>query len=263
MAMSLKELRKNPMYLNSIILHGNNKLLDYDDTTTDKKIRYAQFNTRAITDCPFKSKGCEKICYATKGNHVFPSVKNSREKSYNDSKKENFAECMIYTIETEQTTKRYKGNIMLMRIHESGDFYSIQYLRKWVKVWAHFTGKNGIHFTLYTKSFPFFLMLTKEEKETVNKAMESGILSINLSIDDTTSTEQKIAYLKCLVTFPKANTYICTEDVETVAHDEKCDCADCGKCGICNRAEGKRTAVIIHSASNNDMENYRKYAEQG
>ena len=82
---TLKEKRNSPFYLRSLILHGNNKLLDFDNPETGEKIRYAQFNQRPIVDCPFRSKGCELVCYATKGNHCFPSVKESREKSHRDS----------------------------------------------------------------------------------------------------------------------------------------------------------------------------------
>ena len=75
MKQSLKTLRADALYLDGMILHGNGKLLDFDNPETGEKIRYAQWNTRAVKDCPFRSKGCEADCYATKGNHVFPSVK--------------------------------------------------------------------------------------------------------------------------------------------------------------------------------------------
>lgn len=254
---TLKEKRTNPLYTDSLLLHGNGKLLDFDNPETGEKIRYAQFNTRAVKDCPFRSKGCESVCYATKGNHVFPSCVKSREKSYAVSLADNFAERMEYTIRTECGSARYKNAVMMIRLHESGDFYSLAYLKKWVSIWMAVSDLN-VHTTLYTKSFQYFIHLADEEKQAVNALLNSGKLSINLSLDDTTSRIQKVAYLECVKTFPKANTYYCTEHVDNVEHDNMCDCADCGKCGTCNKAEGKKTVVKIHSASNSDMKTYRE-----
>ena len=258
MKITLKSLRSDPLYTDSLILHGNGKLLDYDDEKTFMSYRYAQFNTRAIIDCPFRSAGCERVCYATKGNHVFPSVKKSREHSYNESKREDFAESMTYTIKVEKQSKRYSRSVMIIRLHESGDFYSLQYLKKWIKIIANIENIDGVKIVFYTKSFFFFLMLDKSERDILNNAIKAGRVSMNLSLDDTTTTEQKNACMKCLAIYPKANIYYCTEHIETVPHDNVCDCADCAKCGICNNCNGTKTVVKIHSASENDMEEYRK-----
>lgn len=254
---TLASMRKNPLYTSSLILHGNGKLKDYDDVENGVRYRYAQYNARAVKDCPFRSAGCEAVCYATKGNHMFPSVIESRERSYEVTKRDDFTEVIVYTIRTEKQSKRYKDAVMVIRIHESGDFYSLQYLRKWLRAWNAFTADDGVTFVFYTKSFRFFLMLNEEEKAIINRLLTYGVLAINWSMDDTTTPEQKIAYLECVRTFPKANTYYCTEHVDDVEHDNVCDCADCAKCGTCNKTDGKKTVVKIHSASNADMEVYR------
>lgn len=259
---TMKEKRENKLYTKALVLHGNNKLRDFtDDNGTSYK--YAQVNTRAVIDCPFKSAGCTAVCYATKGNHVFPSVKESREKSYNETRRADFAEALIYTIEVEKTSKRYADAIMLVRVHESGDFYHIDYLKKFVKIWDYFTRRAEtysaeIRFPLYTKSFPLFNMLTDAEKDIIRKAMDAGVLAISASLDDTTTPAQKIAYLKMQADYPLLNVYYCTENIEKVPHDNVCDCADCAACGTCNKATGKKTVVKIHSASNDDIETYRK-----
>ena len=253
---TLKTQRADALYTNGLILHGNNKLKDFDDVENGVKYRYAQFNTRALLDCPFKTAGCSAVCYGTKGNHNFPDVKQSRENSRKESRREDFTDAMLYTIKVEKQSRRYENAIMLIRIHETGDFYSLQYLRKWVNVWRE--NIDGVRYVFYTKSFPFFLMLTEEEKEVINKAIENGRLAMNLSMDDTTTIEQKTAYLNMLKTFPKANTYYCTEHVDEIQHDAVCDCANCAKCGTCNKGTGRRTVVKIHSASRADMDVYRK-----
>lgn len=254
---SLKEMRNNSLYNNGVILSGNNKLLDYDNPETGEKVRYAQFNTLALTCCPFATEGCKAVCYATKGNHIYPSVKRSRERSYMESRRADFAESMVYTINAEKQSARYRNAVMLMRIHESGDFYSVQYLRKWVNVWKEYKAGDGVRFVFYTKSFPFFLMLTEEEKAVVNNALQAGIVSMNMSVDDTTSPEQWKAYFEMRKAFTLANTYRCTESTEGMKADNVCDCSDCAKCGKCNKASGRETFVKIHSASKADMEVYR------
>lgn len=255
--MTIKERRNNSLYINSLILNGNNKLKDFNDTENNINYRYAQFNTRPIVDCPFASEGCKAVCYACKGNHMFPSVKQSRERSYIDSKRNDFQEAMIYTIDTEMETKRYKGNRMILRLHESGDFYSVQYLRKWLHIWEHMEKRGDVQTTMYTKGFRFFLVLTDSEKAIVNRLLENGTIAINFSLDDTTTEEQWQAYHECKKAFPLANTYFCTEHVNNVKHDNVCDCADCAKCGTCNKGTGKKTVVKIHSASGADMKKYR------
>lgn len=255
---TLKALRSAPLYTSALLKHGNGKLIDYEDVINGVVYKYAQVNTRAIDDCPFRSAGCEKVCYATKGNHNMPSVKTSRERSYKETKRDDFARAMIYTINVEKRSKRYNNAVMVVRIHESGDFYSVQYLRKWLQVWKYFKNNGGVIFVFYTKSFRFFNMLTKAEKKALRKLQQIGRVAISASLDDTTTTEQLKAYWEMKKALPLTNMYYCTENVEKVKHDNVCDCANCAKCGICNKATGKDTVVKIHSASKNDMKKYRE-----
>ena len=256
--------KKSQLFTEGLLPKGNAKLVDFDDEKTGISYRYAQFNTRAVIDCPFRSAGCEKICYATKGNHIYTSVKESRINSHAESLREDFSEAMCYTIHYYMNnTKRYRGNVMIVRIHESGDFYSVQYLRKWIKIWVEMMQEDGVVFVLYTKSFPFFLMLAEEEKEVIRSAMRAGKLSINCSIDDTTSPEQFRAFLQMRKEFPQVNVYTCTEKTEGIPEDNVCTCADCAQCGKCNTPAGRETFVKIHSASKADMVEYRKNKRSG
>ena len=259
---TMKAFRSAPLYTSALLKHGNGKLKDYEDIISGVRYKYAQVNVRAILDCPLRSAGCEEVCYATKGNHQFPTVKESRERSYNETKRADFAAAMIYTINIEKRGRRYKNAIMIVRIHESGDFYSVQYLRKWLKVWKYFLKNDGVVFVFYTKSFRFFNMLTKEEKKALRKLMKAGRVAMSASLDDTTTAEQIAAYIELKKNFPLVNTYYCTEHTDKVPHDHVCDCANCAKCGICNHGTGESTVVKIHSASENDLKEYRKNARK-
>ena len=259
--MTIKEAMRSGLFTDSIIPHGNGKLLDYDNEETGERIRYSQFNLPAITTCPYASAGCKAVCYATKGHHCFPSVKESREKALDVSKRDDFSEVVAYTVETLQRVRRYKGNVMQLRIHESGDFYNLKYLRKWVKAWKALEGNDGVKVVFYTKSFAYFLELNDEEKEIINRMMASGKLAMNLSVDDTTEKVQLVRYLEMLKEFPLANTYRVT--AETTAEDDICDCANCAKCGACNRSTGGHKVVKIHSASNAEKEEYNRNKRSG
>ena len=103
--------------------------------------------------CPF-AKDCVKYCYAQKGNYRFPSVKKGLNKRYELSKKEEFVTIMNANILLERPTH--------VRIHDSGDFYSVDYLNKWVQIAKD---NKDVIFYAYTKSIPFF-KLTKEMDTT-------------------------------------------------------------------------------------------------
>ena len=259
---TLKELRGNDKYINSFICKGNTKLLDFDNPENGEKIRYAQFSTRPLLDCPFKSAGCSIVCYATKGLHNFPSVKENRKAAKVETEKADFSENMIFTIETEFKSARYNGNHMMLRLHESGDFYSLAYLEKWVDVFSHFldNSENNLTVCFYTKSFQYFLDIDDSKAETINKCLAKNVVAISFSVDDTTDKEQIARLAKLLKRFPLANVYYCTENVETVKHDSVCDCADCAKCAKCTKTSGKTTVVKIHSANEKQMKQYRKQA---
>ena len=259
---TLKDLRNDSKYVNALVLKGNTKLLDYDDNENNDFIRYAQFSTRALKDCPFKSAGCTIACYATKGLHNFPSVKENRKAAKLASENPNFAENMIFTIETEFKSARYAGKHMMLRLHESGDFYSVEYLEKWIDVFTHFLKNRENHFTtcFYTKSFEYFLSIDDSKAAVINECLDNNIVAMSFSIDDTTSTEQIARLAKCMMRFPKANIYYCTENVESVKRDSECDCANCAKCAKCTKTSGKTVAVKIHSVNEKELAQYHKNA---
>ena len=96
--------------------------------------------------CPFAA-ACVKYCYAQKGNYTrFPIVQELMEKKYEISKQNNFNSLMNAEIKKKKATH--------VRIHDSGDFYSVKYLQKWVQI-AEFN--PSIIFYAYTKSIKFFV----------------------------------------------------------------------------------------------------------
>jgi|10_taG_2_1085330.scaffolds.fasta_scaffold101099_3 hypothetical protein len=130
-------------------------------TSVENKMRILNFSLPAYKTksgkkvCPF-AKDCVKYCYAKKGNYTFPSVKKGLNKRYELSKTDDFIPKMNATIILERPTH--------IRIHDSGDFYSIDYLKKWVQIAK---ANKEVIFYAYTKSIPFFKG-AKAGKPTVN-----------------------------------------------------------------------------------------------
>ena len=91
--------------------------------------------------CPF-AKVCIKYCYAQKGAYTWSPAKNKHNQNYLNTKKDNF----IDVIQDEINRKR---RITHVRVHSSGDYYSPEYLNKWMTIAR--SNPNTIHYS-YTKS---------------------------------------------------------------------------------------------------------------
>jgi hypothetical protein len=83
------------------------------------------FNLPAGKSCP-NMKDCYKTCYAKKAERIYPSARISRERNFRLAK---------------ENTKILKQRILkhlekgdVIRIHESGDFFSQEYLDMWYEI---------------------------------------------------------------------------------------------------------------------------------
>ena len=84
---------------------------------------YKSITGRVI--CPM-ADGCIKFCYARKGAYIWGNVKPAFEKRYELSKTDDF----ISAIHAEIQRKKPK----FVRVHDSGDYYSREYLAKWFQI---------------------------------------------------------------------------------------------------------------------------------
>jgi len=120
-------------------------------TSKENKAKILNFSIPAFktksgkSTCPFAG-GCQKFCYAQKGNYTrFPIVQELMEKKYEISKQANFNSLM-----NEEISKKKPTHV---RIHDSGDFYSTKYLAKWMQIAEY---NKEVIFYAYTKSIKFF-----------------------------------------------------------------------------------------------------------
>ena len=107
-----------------------------------KKDNIFSFGIPAKDTC-LAATTCKKFCYAAKGFYLMPTVKQGKKARLKASKLKSFPTKMI-----EEITKR---KAKIIRIHDSGDFYSREYLHKWFKVMESLP---QVKFYAYTKMIP-------------------------------------------------------------------------------------------------------------
>ena len=94
--------------------------------------------------CPF-ADACVKFCYAKKGAYIWSNVQPAFEKRYQLSKTNKFIPAMIDEIVNKRPD--------YVRVHDSGDYYSKQYLQKWLRIAKTFPEVNFYSYTNCIKMF--------------------------------------------------------------------------------------------------------------
>ena len=115
-------------------------MLDIRLSNGNIKVDALIFNLPCFVTCK-SGLECRKYCYARKAeiqyHHVVPQA---RQANLDASKDPSFVQDMIKIL-----SKKRKNTV---RIHESGDFYSVEYFNKWVEIAEAFPEKT---FYAYTK----------------------------------------------------------------------------------------------------------------
>lgn len=219
----------------NVNINGNRKLKNTD------KIRYIIWNLPAEKTCPFATEHCKKSCYAKKAERIYKNVYESRLKNFWDSERDDFTENMIYTIETLLDGIAFRGKKAVFRIHESGDFYNLEYAKKWVKIAKHFENDNRIVFLAYTKSISYIIDSGYGESYfPSNFVVRSSIWddTCKPSLDLTTAYNMPIY------------TALTAPEIETERANGRtfdiCTCVNCSTCCKCWNANKKDIIVKIH-----------------
>lgn len=134
------------------------------------------FNLPAVVTCPFRTRLCggflrgEKrfeidpktgkqidkmaYCYAVKAEKAYPTVIPARRKNLRATLMPGFVDAMSELIL--KTARNMKKERLIVRIHESGDFYNQQYAKAWLEIARRCAHDVRIVFWVYTKSFVYF-----------------------------------------------------------------------------------------------------------
>lgn len=180
----------------------------------NKETAFIIWNLPAVMTCPYRTPMCEKFCYARKAETAYPTCKPARMRNFDDSRKADFVERMTYTILSVRRGCRSKN--LVVRIHESGDFYNAAYTAAWLEIMERCKGER-ITFIAYTKSFTYF----DGVKLPANFSLRASLW------DDTPAAAREI------VTRNGWNIYTAVPEFKTGDAFTRCRCNDCATCGKC------------------------------
>lgn len=180
----------------------------------------------ALVTCPGKTSYCSKVCYATKGFFRFNRVGKSLADNFEAAQQNDF----VVKVRKEITRTR----VTAFRIHPSGDFYSNEYIQKWIDI---ITGAPSVKFWAYTRSW--------RVPELVNKLQELNKLpnlQLFASIDATT-IETPPTWLRVADVTNNWDTY---DSTYVRCPNQKNDAITCEKCTYCfKEAKGLKQNVVF------------------
>lgn len=200
---------------------GNKKLVPNATTA------YAIWNLPAIQTCPYRTRDCEKFCYARKAEQAYPTCLPSRQRNLEASLRDDFVFRMTLTLL--ERRKRCRKARLIVRVHESGDFYSADYVGKWLRIMENCKGED-IVFIAYTKSFPFFDGVELPEN-----------FSLRASLDASSRND-----MRDIVDRNDWNRYEVVPKFDKSYKGAKCRCEDCATCNMCISLNIKKIQCEIH-----------------
>lgn len=133
-------------------------------------------------------------CYAMKAERMYVNVRYSRKLNFELAKNHREALEYILCCQLEKDTKRN-----IVRIHESGDFFSQEYIDMWERIMRKFPEKR---FYTYTKNIDFFnfdSVLSLNNFNIVNSYVElsDGTKTVNYGNEEKIEIFKKLGYFVC------------------------------------------------------------------
>ncbi len=104
-----------------------------------------------LVTCP-AARACVSGCYARSGAYLFSNVAKAYEARLQVTLQSDFADQMQVEIDA----LKAKHKKLVIRIHDSGDFYSLEYVNKWFEV---INSNPSVKFYAYTKRVHLFKSL--------------------------------------------------------------------------------------------------------
>lgn len=215
---------------------------------SNRNVKFFTFNLPRKLACPGRTDICARGCYQAISEEMLKEkgrdsqVLYSRKLNWFLAEQDDFVESILKEI---MRRKPKADQRIIFRIHASGDFYSEEYLKKWMKIALITKLKNkNYDFVAYTKSYSELnnvlsnqAGLWKLYQEAYNAAKiaipqekELSLADFNLNIiasymDDTEEEKKRIAEKWNLP------VYFVTEDNSLELTDCEADpCSECLKC---------------------------------
>jgi hypothetical protein len=123
---------------------GNNEIVVYNFGIPALKSK------QGLSTCPMASK-CAVGCYARSGAYLFSNAALAYENRLKAALSPQFS--ALIQVELNAAKKRAKTKKIYIRIHDSGDFFSPEYFKKWLVVMLN---NPEVTFYAYTKMVSFF-----------------------------------------------------------------------------------------------------------
>lgn len=123
-------------------LSFSNSKLKQDDIYTFGIPAYR--SASGVSTCPNAGE-CLKGCYARQGFYVMPSVRAAQEARLALALTDDFVDVIDAEIK--------RRGVKRLRIHDSGDFFSVEYFNRWLAVIQR---NPQVRFYAYTKMVTFF-----------------------------------------------------------------------------------------------------------
>jgi len=183
---------------------------------------------------PDVSMEIPRLCYAQRGQFVFPSVKASHVERLTASRRRDFVARMTVQIHERRQRARNPRRWAAVRLHSSGDFYSVTYAWKWYEIAVSCPDQE---FYVYTRTWrlPHFSEVLSALDSltnfhvwwstdwTLHPAEQPRILSHGLEglVTPADPLEVKVAYVDGTPGAPPPN---CLKQLEGK------HCWECGRC---------------------------------
>lgn len=84
------------------------------------------FSLPVLTTCPGKTPFCERYCYGLKGWFTLEQIKGANDRRLDATLRDDFVDIIVHEIR--------KSRAPAFRLHVIGDFYSVEYVEKWIEI---------------------------------------------------------------------------------------------------------------------------------
>lgn len=243
-------MKKNELNHKIHLSEGNIKSKNTDE------VLFLTWSLPSRECCPYSTELCRKKCFAKK-NETFKTVRDSRHRNLEESKKDTFVKDMIKHFEYHLQRPKVQNKLIIVRIHTSGDFYSFDYFDKWVSIARHFRDNDKILFQAYTKSIKYvwdWIVGDLEEELITEQEVQDGLDEINIHLvysiwNDTNIEDIKIAteLLSTEDTTMQTFTALPKEEIEEAVKNGSFLCeGDCGHCKECYTGNSKKVVIPYH-----------------
>lgn len=112
-------------------------------------------SVQGLVTCPMAGQ-CAVGCYAQSGAYAWGNVQKAYEFRLLQTQQDNFPELLQKELIPKIKTALRQSKQLVIRIHDSGDFYSVKYIRSWLTI---IQNNPTVKFYAYTKMLPIFKRL--------------------------------------------------------------------------------------------------------